>query len=317
MLKSYGDILYKLFCCAAVLSLLLSCSPEKTPDTDRQKSSETGKPDISEAPQLPVSSLSSHYSLEISPVDATRKSTLNLTSEGFSLTDAKIEWLVNGNSVVNPTLSQFKPINTEKGDNVQAKAIIEDKEILSNTITIKNTLPEFTKIKIMPEAFKLGDRLYVDVAGSDADGDPVTILYEWTKNGEPEGNDQKIATEIKRGDKISVKITLFDGEAYGRPATLNREIKNMPPMIIEDKNFNFDGKVYTYQVKAVDPDSDPLTYSLKSSPDGMVINPATGLIRWDVPADFKGKAPITVSVTDGQGGEAIYQLAFTVEPPKK
>ena len=155
--------------------------------------------------------MSSHYSLEISPVDATRKSTLNLTPEGFSLTDAKIEWLVNGNSVVNPALSQFKPINTEKGDNVQAKAIIEDKEILSNTITIKNTPPEFTKIKIMPEAFKLGDRLYVDVAGSDADGDPVTILYEWTKNGEPAGNDQKIATEIKRGDKISVKITLFDG----------------------------------------------------------------------------------------------------------
>ena len=41
--------------------------------------------------------------------------------------------------------------------------------------------PELTSIKIMPEIFKAGDTLYVDVVGSDIDGDEVTILYEWTK----------------------------------------------------------------------------------------------------------------------------------------
>lgn len=317
MLKSYGDILYKLFCCAVVLFLLLSCSPEKTPDTDRQKSSETGKPDISEAPQLPASSLSSHYSLEISPVDATINSTLNLKAKGFNISDAKIEWLVNGAAAANPAPDQFKTTNLKKGAAVQARAIIEDKEIPSNTITIKNTPPEFTKIKIMPEAFKLGDKLYVDVAGSDADGDPVTILYEWTKNGEPAGDNKMIAGPIKRGDRISVKITPFDGESYGRSATLQREIKNMPPMIVGDKNFNFDGKIYTYQVKATDPDGDNLTYSLKSSPSDMTINPTTGLIHWNVPADFKGEASVTVSVTDGHGGEAIapFTAKISFAPP--
>ena len=46
-------------------------------------------------------------------------------------------------------------------------------------------------------------------------------------------------------------------------------------MIVDHKNFNFDGKIYTYQVKATDPDEDKLTYSLKSAPAGMTIDPKT------------------------------------------
>ena len=53
-------------------------------------------------------------------------------------------------------------------------------------------------------------------------------------------------------------------------------------MIVDHKNFNFDGSVYTYQVKATDPDEDKLTYSLKSAPAGMTIDPKTGAIQWNV-----------------------------------
>ena len=42
----------------------------------------------------------------------------------------------------------------------------------------------------------------------------------------------------------------------------------MPPVIIEDKAFIFNGKRFLYQVKASDPDNDPLTYSLKTAPPG-------------------------------------------------
>ena len=91
----------------------------------------------------------------------------------------------------------------------------------------------------MPETFKAGDTLYVDVVGSDIDGDEVTILYEWTKNGEPAGTEKQIGVPIKRGDKISIKITPFDGETYGQPVVLRREIGNLPPVIIEDKSIYF------------------------------------------------------------------------------
>jgi hypothetical protein len=255
--------------------------------------------------------------LEITPVNVTRNSTIYIVSHGFTLSDAKIEWLVNGKVTTTPISSQFNALGTKKGDKVQAMITIQDKEIISNSVQIKNSLPEISKITFLPEVFKPGDTLSVEVSGSDTDGDEVTIAYEWTKNGEPAGNSKRIEVPLKRGDKFSVKITPFDGEAYGRPIVLPKEILNLPPMINEDKTFHFNGTVYTYQVKATDPDGDPLAYSFKSAPPGMTIDPSTGFVQWNVPSEFKGKAPITVSVTDGHGGEAIQSLTLEITPEKR
>lgn len=182
---------------------------------------------------------------------------------------------------------------------------------------VKNTPPELTKIKIMPEIFKPGDTLYIEAAATDADGDDVTILYEWTKNKEAAGQDKQIGVPIKSGDKIDIKITPFDGKDYGRPIILHREIKNLPPMIIVDKNFKFEGNLFTYQVRATDPDDTPLTYSLKDAPSGMAIDKATGLIKWDVPAEVKGKVSFTASVSDGQGGEATQKFVINISEEKE
>src|SRR5262249_50849164 len=45
------------------------------------------------------------------------------------------------------------------------------------------------------------------------------------------------------------------------------------------------GRTYTYPVKALDPDNDPLTYSLPIAPQGMAIDPTSGVITWDVSSD--------------------------------
>jgi hypothetical protein len=155
----------------------------------------------------------------------------------------------------------------------------------------------------------------VEASGSDMDGDNVAILYEWTKNGEPAGKGRAIDSQIKRGDKISVKITPFDGEAYGQSIILNREVRNMPPMIVEDKKFNFNGRNFSCQLKAADPDGDTMNYSLKSAPSGMTINPSTGLITWAVPSDFKGKASFTACANDGRGGEAVQTFNVDIGEP--
>ena len=68
--------------------------------------------------------------------------------------------------------------------------------------------------------------------------------------------------------------------------------------------------VYTYQVKSSDPDGDPVAFALITAPEGMTISQA-GLIRWSVPQSVKGQIPVTVSVTDGQGGETLQN--FTLE----
>jgi len=305
------------FLCLIPLLLMLSCTSEKPAEISTSKPSEVGSSGVSGTSQQPVSSGERIFSLEITPVDATRNSTLNLIPKGLNLSDAKIEWLVNGRAVVSPIPNQFKAAEARKGDTVQAKAIIQGKEILSNIIQIKDTPPEISKVKILPEVFKPGDTLYVEVSGSDIDGDEVTISYEWTKNGQPAGRDKQIEVPIKRGDKVSVKITPFDGEVYGRSIILHREIVNLPPMIIENKKFTFDGKVYSYQVIATDPDGDKLTYSIKAAPAGMSIDSSTGLIQWNVPPEFQGKATFTVSVADGHGGEALQSFTLEIMPEKR
>ena len=45
-------------------------------------------------------------------------------------------------------------------------------------MTIKNNSSGSTKVKLMPEVFKIGDRLYIDASAGDKDGDDITILYE-------------------------------------------------------------------------------------------------------------------------------------------
>jgi hypothetical protein len=312
--------IHKLIYILSSLSILflLSCSTEKPAEVSSQKPSEVGSSGVSGTSQQPVSVGEGIFLLEITPSDASHNSIIHVIPRGFNLTDAKIDWLVNGKLTSNPAAIQFNTAETKKGDKIQAKALIQGKEILSNIIQIKNAPPEISKVRILPEVvWKPGDTLSVEVSGTDIDGDEVTISYEWTKNGEPAGNGKRIEGPLKRGDKVSVKITPFDGEVYGRSVILHREIRNLPPMIIDDKKFNFDGKVYSYQVKATDPDADALTYSLKTAPAGMTIDSSTGFIEWNVPPEFTGKVPITISVTDGHGGEAIQSLALEIRPEKR
>ncbi len=65
---------------------------------------------------------------------------------------------------------------------------------------------------------------------------------------------------------------------------------------------------YFYPVKAIDPDGDPLTYSLVTAPTGAIIDPQTGRLDWF--SLTPGTYDFTVSVDDGRGG--FDQQSFSV-----
>ena len=175
-----------------------------------------------------------------------------------------------------------------------------------------NSPPEIRSVKFVPEVFRKGDTLGVEVSGSDSDGDDVIYEYAWEKNGTPAGTTNRVEGALKRNDVIAVTITPFDGEVRGRSVTLRREIRNVPPSIEGVKDGRIEGDTYTCRVMAVDPDGDPLTYVLKDAPSGMSIDGSTGTIRWEIPPGFRGKVPATVSVSDGSGGNALYTMVVTV-----
>jgi hypothetical protein len=49
----------------------------------------------------------------------------------------------------------------------------------------------------------------------------------------------------------------------------------------------------------------------------MRIDSSSGLITWDVPSDFIGKASFTVAVADGHGGEATQDITLEIKPEQK
>ncbi len=86
---------------------------------------------------------------------------------------------------------------------------------------------------------------------------------------------------------------------------------NHPPIITSTPITQaYPEEAYAYHVRAVDPDNDPLTYSLVIGPTGMAIDPTTGLLTWPVQTLAFATNPVTVSVSDGNGG--VTQQIFTV-----
>ncbi len=85
-------------------------------------------------------------------------------------------------------------------------------------------------------------------------------------------------------------VSLMVSDGRGGTATqsytilVQPEPGDHPPVIISQPvTTAVAGQAYTYPVKAIDPDGDPLTYSLTTAPQGMTIDPTTGVASWTAP----------------------------------
>jgi hypothetical protein len=269
-----------------------------------------GKTEDKKVSRIPKVLKTDIYKIELSPSYPSKNSVITAKVKGVNPTNLKYQWIVNDREIEGATENTLKYPGLKKGDKVQLKVFIKDQgELVSNPLIISNILPRIQSAKIIPEVPKKGDRLNIEVQTFDEDGDPVTLLYEWFINGEPFIKDTDAitidGTMIKRGDKVSVKITPTDGEGEGNPIILYTIVANSPPNISPDIEARFDGSLYKTQIKAEDPDGDNVTFMIREGPEGMKIDPQTGLITWEVSPDDKGQHTIMVSANDGHGGEAL------------
>ncbi|MDM9580196.1 Ig-like domain-containing protein [Nostoc sp. GT001] len=95
---------------------------------------------------------------------------------------------------------------------------------------------------------------------------------------------------------------------------------NQAPVIQTQPNKEIiGGQFYTYDVNATDTDGDSLTYKLLTSPDGMTIDPNTGLINWNTVSSNIGNQVISLEVSDGRGGSITqdYTLSVIATPPNR
>lgn len=156
-------------------------------------------------------------------------------------------------------------------------------------------------------------RLIIDKEGRK--DDRVEYRYIWKKNGVRLADSGDSVTGFKRGDHVSVTVTAFHGDRTGQSKTIEMEVANATPRLTTSPEVTFDGKTLLVQVKATDPDGDPVRYSLLDAPAGMMMNETTGSIRWEPDKNFSGEREIKVKVTDGKGAEMIYPVKIRLEPP--
>jgi len=178
--------------------------------------------------------------------------------------------------------------------------------------TVRNSPPEIRGVRFVGGDGRPGNTLGVEAEGYDVDGDPVRFEIAWQKNGQPVGSGNRLTAPVKRGDKVTVTITPFDGKDRGKSATLFREILNTPPAIEGQEQFQVTDNAVTFHVRASDADGDPLMFSLKDAPAGMSIDRSTGFVRWQTTPGTTGKIPFTVTVSDGSGGEATARFLVSI-----
>lgn len=232
------------------------------------------------------------------------------------------QWIKNDEEIFGGNKNTLASGNFRKGDLIRVKVIpsdgkIEGKPFLSAPVKILNSPPVIREVWIEPKMAYATDNLKANVKAYDADGDFIYNSFQWEKNGVvvPEERSEILGQgKLRKGDSITVTVTLDDREAQNAPKKSPPVIiLNSPPIIISSPPTSTKGRTYVYQVKANDPDNDPVTFTLKSGPKGMEIDKKTGLIRWEIQKEDRGTHPVEIEASDNEGGRSFQRYTLTVE----
>jgi hypothetical protein len=236
------------------------------------------------------------------------------------------QWLINNQPIPGAIQATLAKQHFNRGDFISVQVWVvqpgsNKNPVTSDVVMIGNTPPAVKWVAIGPAPPTSTAELKAVASGKDLDNDAMTYTYEWIVNGEtvvgPEG--PSLANRyFRRGDKVQVAATAFDGTDWGHPNTsIPVIIQNSPPMIVSKLPAQLEGgATYRYEIKAEDVDGDTLRYSLQGEPpEGMVIDSKTGVVEWQVVVPAK---PVTyeyeVVVEDPEGAKSIQKITLKNAP---
>lgn len=265
-------------------------------------------------------------SATILPENPTREKDLAVTVQGNDPDQDPItyfyQWVKNDEEMMGEKMNVLKSGTFKKGDVIQVKVVpsdgkMEGKPFLSNPVKTLNSPPIAQEVKIEPKIAFANEDLKAVVKGFDQDGDFIYYAYKWEKNGMIIPEEEKEVLQrnrFKKGDSIAVRVTPDDREVVGTPKKSNAVIiSNSPPIIVSSPPTSVEKSTYLYQVKANDPDNDPVTFVLKSGPKGMEIDRNSGLIRWEIRKEDKGTHQIEIEASDNEGAKSSQRYLLNVE----
>lgn len=307
---------------AMILLVLISCSksgPEPSSVGEQKPESATEQQFAASGP-LPSGAFEQSTgarTMVLSPSTAFAGSTISLKASGFDMPVSdgqdRVVWYVNGGPVssADPLSLDLREHLVTKGDMVQAVAILEGARINSNLLIISNRPPRITRYEFYDPGEASGN-IGIEVETEDSDGDAVTLEYQWTVNGMPAGNGKMLDLSPSPNDDMKVSVRAFDGQDFSDEIEETFTLLNRPPRFERVEGYFIVGSTYIYNASASDPDMEEVIFSLDREPSGMTIDPQSGQVRWDVPADFLGTVEYTIVAGDAQGLNAVLPMKFSV-----
>jgi hypothetical protein len=232
------------------------------------------------------------------------------------------QWIRNDEEIPDENGNSLKSGRFKKGDLIKVRVVPSDGKtegapFMSASVQIMNSLPVVQDVRVEPKVAYAHDRLKIHTEASDIDGDTIAYTYQWEKNGLilPEEKSETLERgRYKKGDSIIGIVTPNDREGAGSPKKATPAIiSNGPPLIVSSPPTKIEGTKYSYQVKANDPDNDPIGFVLKSHPKGMEIDQKTGLILWGVKNGDKGTHSVEIEASDPDGAKSFQKFNLAVD----
>lgn len=226
-------------------------------------------------------------------------------------------WKKNEETIPRQNKTRLPAVGQAGGDVVRVVVTAGDQETGAEVV-IRNSPPKVVSLACKTPSVHRGTDLEVEARAEDADGDPIDFRYVWTVNDEElfeETGPVLSGDAFRRGDIVKVVVIPRDAEDEGEPFDrgMTFEVDNAPPQFLSSPPVAIDSLEYLYPVRAVDADGDEVNFELSAAPEGMTIDPATGLVSWPIPEDAAGRHEVNIVARDSEGGTASQKYALEIK----
>jgi YD repeat-containing protein len=179
-----------------------------------------------------------------------------------------------------------------------------------------NTPPSI--ISNPPQSATVGQEYQYDAVAHDPDNDPMSWSLDTAPGGMSIHPNLGTIRWTPTADQIGLQdVVVRVVDAQGGYSTQSYPIMvrsvNVPPNITSAPPTRAAvDELYTYAVRGIDPEDDPLEYSLTTAPGGMTIDRQTGFVEWTPTLAQVGSHDVAILVADDQGGSVTQNYTVVV-----
>lgn len=170
----------------------------------------------------------------------------------------------------------------------------------SHAYDVANRVQRVTDARGVTTSYFHNMKNQVERVTETAGGVTLTTQYFYDDFGRLQFKQLPNGTRVNYGyDGFDRMVSMVEREnADAETANASPVLTSVPPPVSTVSG----GGTFTFDIDASDADNDARRYSLIDAPQGMTIDPLTGVISWTPAASQAGRHRIVVQVSDGMGG---------------